>query len=156
MHLFIITGKPGNKSSAANRPSTGRLVKLEDLFNEVSSNNVRDQTPSKVKEDMVLTPAMLKNPNGSVKLTNESSEFKAPQQQPSVNSNSNHTPQLSPPLLSSHLMDSMSSKLHKPDAHKQPILSMEQLKQTLVHLLQNNADFLHCIHSAYLNGVNRT
>ena len=34
-------------------------------------------------------------------------------------------------------------------------LTMEQLKQTLVHLLQNDADFLHSIHSAYVNGISK-
>jgi hypothetical protein len=134
-----------------NHPSGGRSVKLEDLFNGASSKDVREKNPIKQSDEMVLTPAMLKNTN--VKLSNDSVEYKGQQ---SLSNNSNNTPQLSPPLLSSHLIDSVSSKLLKPDAHKQPVLSMEQLKQTLVHLLQNNADFLHCIHSAYLNGVNRT
>jgi hypothetical protein len=30
---------------------------------------------------------------------------------------------------------------------------MEQLKRTLIHLLENDADFLHSIHSAYVRGV---
>lgn len=34
-------------------------------------------------------------------------------------------------------------------------LTMEQLKQTLVHLLQNDADFLHSIHSAYVNAISK-
>lgn len=142
-------------TKAANISSGARSVKLEDLFNGAASSSSLDQTKSPVKhsKEMVLTPAMLKNPKGSIKLANESVESKSQQ---SFLSNSNSTPQVSPPLLSSHLMDSMTSKLHKPDAQKQIVLNKEQFKQTLINLLQKDADFVNKIHSAYLDVINRT
>lgn len=34
-------------------------------------------------------------------------------------------------------------------------LSMEQLKQTMIYLLKNNADFLHAIHTAYVENIKK-
>ncbi|KAF7495711.1 mRNA-decapping enzyme 1A [Sarcoptes scabiei] len=34
-------------------------------------------------------------------------------------------------------------------------LSMEQLKKTLIHLLKNDADFLHAIHTAYVENIRK-
>ncbi|KAI1289203.1 mRNA-decapping enzyme 1B [Halotydeus destructor] len=34
-------------------------------------------------------------------------------------------------------------------------LSMEELKRTMIHLLKNDADFLHTIHSAYVDGFGK-
>lgn len=57
--------------------------------------------------------------------------------------------------------NSFDSSLHEPrsiqqnDGDKPMYLSMEQLKKTLIYLLQNNADFLHMIHTAYVSEIRK-
>ncbi|KAH9404079.1 PREDICTED: mRNA-decapping enzyme-like protein [Rhagoletis zephyria] len=46
--------------------------------------------------------------------------------------------------------------VHKGKDSEHPLyLSMEQLKKTLVYLLQNDADFLHTIHTTYVDAIKK-
>jgi len=165
-----------NDKSLPNPPSTpgmlSRTLDLQELFNSSSkpsvvnnlSNSFIEKTPIKPRldsfneqnaGDLVLTPALLKQ-NGT------SSDR-----------------QLSPPILSSQ---QPSDQLYRPTPTTQfstndhqfispfqtnrptslsqqqtpnvpNILTMEQLKQTMIYLLQNDADFLHTIHTTYKQNV---
>lgn len=127
-----------------------RSVNLQELFNgaaATTSGQPDAHGEPKPLEEMMLTPAMFKNLKpgraGEEELSAPCAPIKA---EPPMR-------QASPPLLSQQLLHS--SKLFKPDACKQAALSMEQLKQTLVYLLQTDADFLHHIHSTYVNSLHR-
>lgn len=59
------------------------------------------------------------------------------------------------PKPMSSLPHALAAKLHKTNSDGPLHLTMEQLKQTLVYLLQNDADFLHTIHTAYVSQIKK-
>ena len=154
--------RPQTEYSPVKGQSTSRSVNLQDLFNGASQEHQqREKSPVKQSaEELVLTPAMLKNLKpGKVGLeeNTESERSVNDLECPAIVGPIVRQP--SPPVLSTQLLSGVTSKLYKPDAYKQqqqPVLSMEQLKQTLVYLLQNDADFLHHIHSTYVSVLQRS
>lgn len=150
--LFNTTTTSGKPSVATNLTSSF-LDKLVDENRIVAD----DRTPFKPRIDsinrdeseLVLTPALLK-----------------------LNGKPNNERQLSPPILSSTTVNP--EQIYRPTPTTQfnnteyvspfhakstpalnapNTLTMEQLKKTLIHLLQNDADFLHTIHTAYSQNV---
>ena len=171
--IIIDNQSPSNDKSLPILPATpgtlSRTLNVQELFNSTSKPSVIanlansfadkaavDKTPIKSKAliendaDLVLTPALLKQ-NGTKSISDDSRA-------------------LSPPILSSqpqeqlyrptptqfnHSTNEFTSPFQATRSFSQQpsILTMEQLKQTLIHLLQNDADFLHTIHSAYKQNV---
>ena len=99
----------------------------------------------------VITPAMLTNqsskpkaiPNESLSLVQSQSPIAFSQQSIGVTNTSVYNQTYLPLMVSKD-----NSKGPSP-------LTMEQLKQTLIHLLQSDADFLHSIHSAYIQAIKK-
>jgi hypothetical protein len=108
----------------------------------------------------VITPAMLTDqsstrpkPNTSEplnpiiqtqKISHSPIIFTQPQQQPILNTSYGiNYPPVMPNMSNTDRCGTVQS------------LTMEQLKQTMIHLLQTDADFLHSIHNAYIASVNR-
>ena len=105
--------------------------------------------------DLVLTPALLKQ-NGNSTATKSIIDERP----------------LSPPILSSQPQEQLyrptptqfnstnefvspfqTTAARSSAANQTNALTMEQLKQSLIYLLQNDADFLHTIHTAYKQNV---
>lgn len=93
----------------------------------------------------VITPAMLTDHNSKSK-TNTTETLNTLL----LNQKTTQSPIPFTPIATNYLSNSVSEK-----SGGIPSLTMEQLKQTLVHLLQNDADFLHSIHNAYIASINR-
>lgn len=115
-------------------------------------------------DDVVLTPEMISMQSvdhGSMTMVNGKAAVNG--SPPAVIMNNQHA-MLHRPTPTQGLIDSLVdprftaaaanhhvvAPLPQPSVVQRPI-SMEHLKQTLISLLQNDADFLHAIHTAYLN-----
>ncbi|RWS05640.1 mRNA-decapping enzyme 1A-like protein [Dinothrombium tinctorium] len=112
-----------------------------------SHNIDQNKTNQSISLDDVLTPELLaKQKPKTVEINNTN---------PVVNLN---TPQRSPPIIVSQqptaLFRPTPTNMSASAQHNLP-LTMEQLKQSLIYLLQNDADFLHVIHSTYLNAFHK-
>lgn len=150
--LFNTTTITPAKPSIATNLANSFLDKLVDE-NKIMAD---DRTPIKPRIDsisqaegeLVLTPALLK-----------------------LNGKPNNERQLSPPILSSTVNPEQIYRptptqfntteyvspfqgKQTPALNQQPnLLTMEQLKQTLIYLLQNDADFLHKIHTTFSQSI---
>ncbi|XP_054161488.1 mRNA-decapping enzyme 1A-like [Oppia nitens] len=104
------------------------------------------QNPEDLDDD-VITPAMLTNQSSKTNAKEigvQSSTVLNQPQTMALNVNTSYNQNFLPQLM-----------VNKDKVPPSGVLSMEQLKQTLVYLLQNDADFLHSIHTAYVNGVQK-
>lgn len=151
-----------------------RSVNLKDLFESqlnISNANAEISTPLKgdepggvtVKQEPVTPYQYMREE----KIKNNFPVTpKAPQPAPiSVVPEANDSKMKLPleSLLQSHNIPANSTLLepqksfnnNKNEAGKAMYLSMEQLKKTMIYLLQNDADFLHSIHSTYCEAIKK-
>lgn len=64
--------------------------------------------------------------------------------------------QIVPQMVSQSVPATNNNSVHKGKDSDHPLyLSMEQLKKTVVYLLQNDADFLHTIHTTYVDVIKK-
>lgn len=139
-------------------------VKVEDLFGTSLNNSTETSTPLKTDNEKIKNDVhfpQFKNEEKIIdKMTNLSvSNFEPPKE----------TPKIATPLIDA-LFDhqklpannfqfeskARESKPTKQKDSENPLyLSMEQLKKTMIYLLQNDADFLHSIHTTYVNEIKK-
>lgn len=148
-----------------------RSLNLKDLFESqltVSSSDAFS-TPLKgnepifpVKQEPVTPYQYLRDESAK----NNNNSFSTPR---ASQANLISTPEVKPPpvvlesMLQPHKLAASAAALYEANknAHKSndtetPLyLTMEQLKKTLIYLLQNDADFLHTIHTAYVGAIKK-
>jgi len=147
-----------------------RTLQVKDLFeSQMASLSIAPKAPIPQEPNQqnfddcllndVITPAMLNDqsskskPNAS-EPTNTIIQSQKVSQSPIIFSQ----PQQAQPVLGAsafgqNYLPTIVSNTDRSGAIQS--LTMEQLKQTLIYLLQNDADFLHSIHNAYTASVNR-
>lgn len=122
---------------------------------------VADKTPAKSRAviepdagDLVLTPALLKQ-NGTSSAAKSIGDDQRATSPPILSSQPQEQLYRPTPTQFNHSTNEFTSPFQatRPFGQQPGTLTMEQLKQTLIHLLQNDADFLHTIHSAYKQSV---
>lgn len=146
--------------NSTTKPSV--ITNLSQSFMDKSSSEIKtpiktrvDSFNEQIATDLVLTPAFLKqNGNSTNGDQRQSSPPILSSQQPEpLNSLYRPTPTTN---QFNSTNDFISSFQARPTSINQTnLLTMEQLKQTLIHLLQNDADFLHSIHTAYTEVQNK-
>lgn len=166
---------PPNEKALPNLPATpgtlSRTLNVQELFNSTSKPSVianltnsfasklaADITPIKSKApiesdaDLVLTPALLKQNGSTAKSIGEDPRALSP---PILSSQPQEQLYRPTPTQFNHSTNEFSSPFQatRPFGQQPNTLTMEQLKQTLIYLLQNDADFLHSIHSTYKQSV---
>lgn len=146
--LFNTTSKPSVIANLANSFAIDKLVAAE-------------KTPAKSRatiepdiSDLVLTPALLKQ-NGTSSTMRTTGDDQRATSPPMLSSQPQEQLYRPTPTQFNHSTNEFTSPFQatRPFGQQPSILTMEQLKQTLIHLLQNDADFLHTIHSAYKQSV---
>ena len=138
--------------------STAKPSIIANLTNSFAEKLVADKTPVKSKAaiendaDLVLTPALLKQNGSTGKSISEDPRALSP---PILSSQPQEQLYRPTPTQFNHSTNEFSSPFQatRPFGQQPNTLTMEQLKQTLIYLLQNDADFLHNIHSTYKQSV---
>lgn len=153
--------------SQVQRVNQRRSVPVQDLFQSITLGNSTVEKFQSItsgnsavekkilaeegqKNDVVLTPQMLdeQRAEGTRLNTQTSAPSSVLLNSPLTPSHSNiRTP------IQANVFEQQLNLLEIDRVARIKPLTMEQLKQTLVHLLQNDADFLHTIHTAYLSNI---
>jgi len=153
--------KPTNQNDLVKPIAQRRSVNLKDLFeSQLSISNSNAVTPLKGEDPIAVKPEPV-TPYQFLR------EEKIKNIATPSASNSNHTvvdpkdsilksfdtfhPQKGAP--NSNLFEQKTPKTA--DAEAPMYLTMEQLKKSLIYLLQNDADFLHSIHTAYVSAIKK-
>ncbi len=139
-----------------------RSVQVKDLFElqmaslTITSKPALPQESTQPQQNFdecllndVITPAMLTDQRSK---PNEPSNTLVQSQSPIIFAPTQQQPVLNTTTFGHNYKPIIQSTDRSPTV---PTLTMEQLKQTLIHLLQTDADFLHSIHNAYIAAVNR-
>ena len=127
---------------------------IANLANSFADRLAADKTPIKSRTtiesdaDLVLTPALLKQNGSTAKSISDDPRAPSP---PVLSSQPQEQLYRPTPTQLNHSTNEFTSPFQatRPFSQQPTTLTMEQLKQTLIQLLQNDADFLHTIHSTY-------